>query len=304
MSEVLLAEIAQRYRWRRLNISFSGGRTSAYMTKRLLEILGGPRPNVVVTFANTGQEHEDTLRFVHECDQAWGLGLVWVEAKVDPRKNVGTRHRVVTYENASRNAEPFEAVIQKYGLPGPGYLHCTRELKANAIKSYLRSRCWTHGTYDTAIGIRADEIDRQAKDAAAQSYKYWLVKLGIKEPDVFAAFVGSNVVLNLERELGNCVWCWKKSLWTLIWLMRNQPWVFEFPRRMEIEHAFTGAGDGRRRYLFRFHLTVADLEEMAAWPDERITAWLAEKRKISKAEAEAEMNVADDCHGTCDLEAA
>lgn len=303
-ADAIRAEIAQRYRWRRLNISFSGGRTSAYMTKRLLEILGGPRPNVVVTFANTGQEHEDTLRFVHECDQAWGLGVVWLEARVDPRRNVGTRHRVVTYETASRDGEPFERAIEKYGLPGPGYLHCTRELKANAMKSYLRSICWTPGTYDTAIGIRADEIDRMAKDAKEQSYKYWLAKLGVGKSDVMAAFVGSNVILDLREELGNCVWCWKKSLWKLIWLMRNQPWVFDFPRRMEASHAFAGAGDGRRRYLFRHHLTVADIEVMATWPDERITAWLAERRGISKVEAEAEMHVSDDCHGTCDLEAA
>lgn len=299
-----LAEIEKRYRWRRLNISFSGGRTSAHMTRTILDALGRGRRNVLVTFANTGQEHEETLRFVHDCDQAWDLGVVWVEAKVDPRKNVGTRHRVVTYETASRRGEPFEAAIAKYGLPGPGYLHCTRELKANAIKSYLRSLCWTAGTYDTAIGIRADELDRQQRDADAQGYKYWLARLGIVKADIHAAFVGSNVVLNLPEALGNCVWCWKKSLFKLIWLMRNQPWVFEFPRRMELEHAFSGAGDGRRRFIFRYHLTVADLEEMATWPDERIAAWLADRLKVRRAEAEAEMKVETDCHGTCGLEKA
>lgn len=300
----VLDEIARRYRWRRLNISFSGGRTSAHMTKLLLDTLGRGRKNVIVTFANTGQEHEETLRFVHECDQAWDLDVVWVEAKVDPRKNVGTRHRVVTFETASRQGEPFVATIAKYGLPGPGYLHCTRELKANSIRSYLRSLGWSSGTYDTAIGIRADEADRMQADAEERGFKYWLQRLGVRKPDILVAFVQSNVMLNLPEELGNCVWCWKKSLWKLIWLMRNQPWVFEFPRRMEIEHAFSGAGDGRRRYIFRHHLTVADLEEMAAWPDERITAWLAAKLRISRAEALAEMAVADECSGTCDAKEA
>ncbi len=43
VSAAVLAEIAQRYRWRRLNISFSGGRTSAYMTRLLLDTLGRGR---------------------------------------------------------------------------------------------------------------------------------------------------------------------------------------------------------------------------------------------------------------------
>lgn len=300
-ADATLAAIARRYRWRRLNVSLSGGRTSLDMTKRLKKAGVLPRRNVVVTFANTGEEDERTLRFVQEADQAYDLGVVWVEARVDLRDGFGTRHRVVTYETASRAGEPFERVIEKYGLPGPGYLHCTRELKANAIKSYLRSIGWSAGSYDTAVGIRADEIDRMQTEGG---FVYPLAKLGVTKPDVHAAFVGENVQLDLPEELGNCVWCWKKSLWKLIWLMRNHPRVFDFPRRMEAAHAFTGAGDGRRRYLFRHHLTVADIEAMATWPDEQITAWLAKQRGISKPEAEAEMNVSDDCHGICDLEAA
>lgn len=305
MSEAaILSEIEHRYRWRRLNISFSGGRSSLVMTRTIFKALGGQRKNVTVTFANTGQEDPETLRFVNQADQAYGLGVKWVEARVDPRRNVGTRHRLVTYETASQAGEPFERVIEKYGLPGPGFLHCTRELKANPIKSYLRSIGWSAGTYDTAIGLRADEIDRMQKDAETRAFKYWLIRLGRKKDDIFAAFVGENVTLDLVEELGNCVWCWKKSLSKLVWLMRNHPEVFDFPRRMEALHAFSGAGDGRPRYLFRHHLTVAEIEEIAAWPDERITAWLAERQKISRAEAEAEMLVSDDCHGTCDLEAA
>ena len=47
-------------------ISFSGGRTSAYMLWRVLMAHGGHLPDeAIVCFANTGKEDEATLRFVH-----------------------------------------------------------------------------------------------------------------------------------------------------------------------------------------------------------------------------------------------
>lgn len=61
-------------------ISFSGGRTSAYMLHEILKAHGGTLPNdVVVAFANTGKEREETLRFVHECASRWGVYVHWVE---------------------------------------------------------------------------------------------------------------------------------------------------------------------------------------------------------------------------------
>ena len=50
-------------------ISFSGGRTSAYMTERLLREL--PPDQVIVCFANTGKEEPETLEFVRRCDEHW-----------------------------------------------------------------------------------------------------------------------------------------------------------------------------------------------------------------------------------------
>ena len=35
---------------------------------------------VLVLFANTGQEHEKTLEFINNCDQQFGFNTVWLEA--------------------------------------------------------------------------------------------------------------------------------------------------------------------------------------------------------------------------------
>ena len=49
-------------------INFSGGRTSAYMTKRLID---EGLTDYIVTFQNTGKEMPETLDFINECDKRW-----------------------------------------------------------------------------------------------------------------------------------------------------------------------------------------------------------------------------------------
>ena len=48
----------------KIAISFSGGRSSAIMTQLVLQKY--PNSQIEITFANTGFEHEDTLRFVND----------------------------------------------------------------------------------------------------------------------------------------------------------------------------------------------------------------------------------------------
>ena len=61
-------------------ISFSGGRTSGFMLWHILDAHNGELPpDVYVTFANTGKEREETLRFVFECQSRWGAKIRWLE---------------------------------------------------------------------------------------------------------------------------------------------------------------------------------------------------------------------------------
>ena len=141
-------------------ISFSGGRTSAYMLWRVLQSNGGLPDEAKVCFANTGKEEEATLRFVDRCSKEWGVPITWVEyADAAETKD---RFRVVTFETASRDGEPFEAIIRKRNyLPNPVSRFCTVEMKVRAIHRYLKSIGWTE--WDSMLGIRADEQRRLAK---------------------------------------------------------------------------------------------------------------------------------------------
>jgi len=141
-------------------ISFSGGRTSAYMLWRVLQSNNGLPDEAKVCFANTGKEDEATLRFVDRCSKEWGVPITWVEyAEAEDTKD---RFRIVTFETASRDGEPFEAIIRKRNyLPNPVSRFCTVEMKVRAIHRYLKSIGWTE--WDSMLGIRADEPRRLAK---------------------------------------------------------------------------------------------------------------------------------------------
>lgn len=102
-------------------ISFSGGRTSAYMLWRVLQANGGLPADTVVCFANTGKEVEATLRFVRDCAERWQMPIHWLEyLPMEPG------FMLVDFERASRQGEPFEALIRKRQyLPNPVARGCT-----------------------------------------------------------------------------------------------------------------------------------------------------------------------------------
>ena len=247
-----------------LSISFSGGRTSAFMTYKLLQMWRG---RVVVTFANTGCEHESTLKFVDDCDKRLGFNVVWLEADVSPEPGVGVKHRIVSYETASRRGEPFEAFIRKYGIPNQTTPQCTTKLKQLPMESYNKSIGRLRGksiNYYTAIGIRADEADRMAASAARERLIYPMIGWGTTKQDVLDFWSEMPFDLELEHEaLGNCTWCWKKSFRKLYWLANEHPDVFEFPRKMEEMYsnhkAECAAGRGGVRRFFRGFKSVNDI---------------------------------------------
>lgn len=89
-------------------ISFSGGRTSAYMLWRVLQANDGLPADTVVCFANTGKEVEATLRFVQDCAEHWNVPIHWLEYLPTEPGFIQ-----VDFGRASRQGEPFEALILK-----------------------------------------------------------------------------------------------------------------------------------------------------------------------------------------------
>ena len=66
-----------------------GGETSAYMTKLLIDELKDSDIAVSVVFANTGQENEQTLEFVRDCEKWFNYPVSWIESVPYPGMGEG-----------------------------------------------------------------------------------------------------------------------------------------------------------------------------------------------------------------------
>lgn len=258
---------------RRLLLSFSGGETSAYMVVWCILNLSNEYDEILIVFANTGQENEQTLAFVDLCDRLLfaplGHRVIWLEAVQFHGQRKSAGFKIVDFKTASRNGEPFEDAIKKYGIPNTKRPSCTRDLKLAPIQNYADSLGWKRGKYKTAVGIRADEIDRMALNAKESGIIYPLVSPHPRtKPQINSWWEKQPFRLQLKGYQGNCKWCWKKSFRKHFTLISEDPSQYDFPRRMEEKYGLVGAefrkpqAPGYRRRFFRGEKSVEDLFAM------------------------------------------
>jgi len=211
-------------------INFSGGRTSAYMTKRLIDEGG----EYLVTFQNTGKEMPQTLEFINECDKRWNLNIVWLEYdRLDG-------FHVVDYATASRDGEPFTQLIQKNKgyLPSQAQRYCTRVLKIETLQKYLKSLGVTE--YTSFNGIRYDEPRRWAKiNATDLDIELPLVKWKTTKPDVLNWWKQQPFDLMVNEPYGNCDGCFLKGKGKLSIIAKEKPELFDWWIKHETESGNT-----------------------------------------------------------------
>lgn len=279
---------------KKLLVSFSGGQTSAYMTKWCIDNLSN-QYEIEVVFANTGKEREETLQFVNECDKRFNFNTVWVEAVVDPEKGKGTSFKVVTFESASRNGEPFEEVIKKYGVPNSSFPHCTRELKTVPIHKYIKSLKWKK--YYTAIGIRKDEIDRIDKNYKKRRFVYPFIALNMKPSDkidVNIFWLMQDFRLELKGYEGNCDLCWKKSDRKLLTLLLENPnrseWWYEMQKKY-----------GKDKYYFyRKNRSIIELLKQSQSPFKEARDDSKDTIKFTSLELFDDLDLTNGCEESCE----
>lgn len=215
-------------------ISFSGGRTSAFMTWWLLKHKQAEFEMIVV-FANTGMEREETLQFVKMCDENLGFNTHWIETVTNPIMGKGVSFNEVDFYDANRDGLPFEGVIAKHGIPNMTFPHCSRELKSSTIRNFAKQYGWKRKDYLTAIGIRTDEPKRLDWVKAKKERLYYplATEISTTRHDINRFWLSQGFDLQLKSYEGNCTLCWKKSLRKLMTISNENPELTEWWRKME-----------------------------------------------------------------------
>ena len=232
-------------------ISFSGGRTSAFMLHKVLDAHDGVLPDFVkVVFANTGKEMPQTLEFVEDCSNNWNVDIVWLErfllseeeSLAKSGKKYSYETKIVNYKTASRNGEPFESLSHRPMLPNPVARFCTVELKIRAISEYLVNTCGFEKPYVGYIGIRYDEQTRAVKMnrtiESGQERRLPLFEDKITKKDIYRFWINQPFDLQLPNnngttDWGNCDLCFLKGANKRLSMIKARPELADWWIKME-----------------------------------------------------------------------
>lgn len=254
----------------------SGGQTSGFMFRKLLDKHPDYRNQFVTLFCNTGLERNETLEFLHQMETEWEVPIVWLEYRRVPandipsgifptnrrnlnlekaKKNGLKAHwfRVVDYKTAHRLGQPnapFDELLRWAGvLPNINTRACSVQLKIRTMERYLFSQKIYE--YSDHIGIRADEAHRREEILAnSPDYthpKFPLIDDGTTKQDVNRFWNSQKFKLQLKEYEGNCTLCYLKAKWKRVLIAREHPeqlkwwldWEKKFARRKTVD------GDGK-----------------------------------------------------------
>ena len=214
-------------------VSFSGGRSSAYMLYKFLEAnrKQGLPIHYAVIFANTGKEHPATLDFVREVGRRWKVRIHWVEYRYhagakggakDPRH----RHKVVNYDTASREGEPYQSLIEGRGgyLPNKMQRICTMELKVATMRRFIQ-RDLGYKHHEAFLGIRYDEPKRWMKIMLTDTCRnhFPMVTAKVTREDVLKFWSEQDFDLKTPALYGNCDLCFLKGRRKLVEGIKKEP---------------------------------------------------------------------------------
>lgn len=230
-----------------VQIAFSGGRTSAYMLHQIMEANGGLPDRCQVIFTNTGREMPETIDFVQQCAQRWGVKIWALEYRAKHHGNkLAHGFEEVSLNNASMDGEPFIDVMRYFGfVPNMKADFCSHELKTRTAKRFCADRLgWKN--WHTALGIRSDEKGRVLKVQPRERYRVWypLNDAKVTKHDVALFWRKQPFDLRLQNikgvtPLGNCDGCFKKSEAKRAALARDYPdraaWWAEQEARFGVE---------------------------------------------------------------------
>lgn len=233
-------------------VSFSGGRTSAYLCHVMIERFG--RDNVDFVYMDTGAEHPKTYEFIRNVNEHMALNLTCLRLKINPELGKGNSYDVVSIDDIGPDLAPFKSMMTKYGVPYIGGMFCTDRMKLVPFTKYCNDQ-YGRGNYETWLGIRADEPKRLTEKPGI---KYLAEISDFEKEDILDWWEDMPFDLGIPEWLGNCVFCPKKSDLKLAAAAKDEPEIYQdWLNMLESETIRTGenTGDVNQMYRKKRHLS-------------------------------------------------
>lgn len=252
-------------------ISFSGGRTSAYLVN-----LFRCDPDAHFVFMDTGAEHPATYQFIRDIVKHWNIDLVCLRVVVNPVMNIGCTYKIISLGELKQDLEPWKDMLKKYGSPYYDSPFCTARMKTEPFEKYCNDK-FGKGNFERWIGIRFDEPKRLPIEileklqlsvhpkAARQKkgFRYLAEISEFEKDDVLDWWERQSFDLAITEHLGNCVFCIKKTINKVALAVKDEPEQF-----VKWVHATEGAGvrsEGRKynhHRMYRERLHASDIAEI------------------------------------------
>jgi hypothetical protein len=197
-------------------ISFSGGRTSAFMTLEVLKL----HPHAEVIFMDTGAEHPKTYEFIRNFSRHFGIKITCLRVMPNARMRKASTYEQLTVDQIGPDLEPWRRMLRKYGHPYVGGAFCTDRMKTVPFTKYCDA-WFGKGNYERWLGIRTDEPARLGN--RGPGFHYLADISDFEKQDVIDWWSVQAFDLGIHEHLGNCVFCIKKSLQKVALAAKDEP---------------------------------------------------------------------------------
>lgn len=201
-------------------VSFSGGRTSAYLVYLMEQKRKNEGWDVDYIFMDTGAEHPKTYEFIRNVVKHFGIDLTVIKAKINQEDGIGVEPLECSINDIGWDMSVWEAMVQKYGVPyNHGGAFCTDRMKTTPYKKYCNKK-YGKENYVSWLGIRIDE-PRRLKHR--DGYKYLAEISSMRKDQIIGWWKEQAFDLGLDEWLGNCVFCIKKGVNKVALAVRQEP---------------------------------------------------------------------------------
>ncbi|WP_338854198.1 phosphoadenosine phosphosulfate reductase family protein (plasmid) [Alteromonas macleodii] len=277
-------------------VSFSGGRTSAYLVYLMEQMRIQYGWEVYYVFFYTGAEHPKTYQFIQDVVEHFGIDLICLRPVINPKMNVGVTYRVVEMEELKADLQPWKDMVAKYGLPTINAPRCTSRMKTEPHDKYCDQR-WGKGNYATWLGIRIDEpkrlkhygvtLDMFNDKSPVRPIRYLAEISGFTKQDVLDWWSEQAFDLDLPEHLGNCVFCIKKHEMKLVAAAQQEPKLAkEFHAMLTDDDVRVLPGQPfEGDVIYRGHLSMTGIVKLSSQlPKESVLASIADKQLFEETE--------------------